>query len=114
MATQSRENAATEDAERIDDSVDGPRDEAALRGPGAARRPTAEDIEEWLASYLSKLLGIDPEKIGSRISFARYGLDSSASIALTSELGDWLGRELDPTINYSYPTIEALAKHLAE
>jgi acyl carrier protein len=79
-----------------------------------SRRPTADDIEEWLASYLSKLLGIDPEKIGGRISFARYGLDSSASIALTSELGDWLGRELDPTINYSYPTIEALAKHLAE
>ena len=91
MATQGREGVATQ-----------------------GRRPTAEDIEEWLASYLSKLLGIDPEKIGGRISFARYGLDSSASIALTSELGDWLGRELDPTINYSYPTIEALAKHLAE
>ena len=80
----------------------------------AVRRPTAEDIEEWLSSYLSNLLGIDPEKIGSRISFARYGLDSSGSIALTSELGDWLGRDLDPTINYAYPTIEALAKHLAE
>lgn len=98
MATQSREHIATLSRAAVD----------------APKRPSAEDIEEWLATYLSKLLGIDPEKIGSKISFARYGLDSSASIALTSELGDWLGRELDPTINYSYPTIEALAKHLAE
>jgi acyl carrier protein len=75
---------------------------------------TAEVIEEWLVSYLSRLLGIDPEKIGTSVSFARYGLDSSASIAMTSDLSDWLGREIDPTINYSYPTIAALAKHLAE
>ena len=33
---------------------------------------------------------------------------------MTSELSDWLGREIDPTINYSYPTVAALAKHLAE
>ena len=113
MATQSRASAETEI--RVgDDSMDLPGDESAASGFRALVRPTADQIEEWLASYLSKLLGIDPEKIGSRISFARYGLDSSASIALTSELGDWLGRELDPTINYSYPTIEALAKHLAE
>ena len=81
---------------------------------GNGGRRTAEEIEEWLVSYLSRLLGIDPDKVVTRISFSRYGLDSSASIALTSELGDWLGRELDPTVNYSYPTIAALAKHLAE
>ena len=74
---------------------------------------TAEEIEEFLVSYLARLLGTPPERISNRVSFSRYGLDSSASIAMTSELSDWLGRDLDPTINYSYPTIAALAKHLA-
>jgi acyl carrier protein len=79
-----------------------------------AKKRTVEDIEEWVVSYLSRLLGIPPDRVSTRISFSRYGLDSSASILMTSELSDWLGRELDPTINYSYPTIAALAKHLAE
>lgn len=73
----------------------------------------AGEIEEWLVAYLSRLLGTPPERISTRVSFSRYGLDSSASIAMTSDLSDWLGREIDPTINYSYPTIAALAKHLA-
>jgi len=29
-------------------------------------------------------------------------------------LEDWLGLTIDPTVVYDYPTIEALAKHLAE
>lgn len=77
-------------------------------------RRSAEEIEEWLVSYLSRLLETPPDKIATKTSFSRYGLDSSASIALTAELGDWLGRDLDPTLNYSYPTIASLAKHLAE
>jgi len=83
-------------------------------GAADARGMTVEDVEEWLVSYLSSLLGVPPDRMSTRISFSRYGLDSSASIAMTSELSDWLGRELDPTINYSYPTIASLAKHLAE
>jgi len=85
---------------------------AADESPAQQRR-TAEEIEEFLVSYLARLLGTPPERISNRVSFSRYGLDSSASIAMTSELSDWLGRDLDPTINYSYPTIAALAKHLA-
>lgn len=79
---------------------------------GAPSRPGAAEIEAWLVSYLASLLGTPPDRISTRVSFSRYGLDSSASIAMASALGDWLGREIDPTINYSYPTIDALARHL--
>ncbi len=81
---------------------------------GRAKARTAEDIEDWLVAYLSGLLRVSVDKISTRVSFSRYGLDSSASILMSSELGDWLGREIDPTINYSYPTVETLARHLAE
>jgi acyl carrier protein len=86
---------------------------AAGGGAAGAERRTVEEIEHWLVGYLSRVLAIEEPKISTTTSFARYGLDSSAGIALTSDLSDWLGREVDPTINYSYPTIAALARHLA-
>lgn len=99
-----------------DDVGRGMEPSAATPGAGGAdtRPRTVEDIEEWLVSYLSGLLGVPAEKISTRVSFSRYGLDSSASILMSSELSDWLGREVDPTVNYSYPTVATLAKHLAE
>jgi acyl carrier protein len=73
-----------------------------------------ENIQAWLVSYLVKALEIEPNQIDVTISFDRYGLDSAAAIGLTGDLADWLGRDLDPTLLFDYPTIEALAQHLAE
>lgn len=75
---------------------------------------TSLKIREWLVSYMSYLLEIEPEQVGVETTFARYGLDSSAAIVLTGDLGDWLGIQLEPTLVYDYPTIAALADHLAE
>jgi acyl carrier protein len=100
------------DRDDVERSV-APPDGTPSGGDADVRRKTVEDIEEWVVSYLSRLLGMPPDRISTRVSFSRYGLDSSASILMTSELSDWLGRELDPTINYSYPTIASLARHLA-
>ncbi|MGD1805490.1 MAG: acyl carrier protein [Trichodesmium sp.] len=72
-----------------------------------------EELQDWLVSYLSQMLDIDIEEVSTTTSFARYGLNSSASISLIHNLSDWIGQEIDPTIMYSYPTIEAIAKHLA-
>lgn len=71
-------------------------------------------IQSWLITYLSKMLEIEPSTISLTTSFDRYGLDSSATIGLTSDLGDWLGRDIDPGITYDYPTIAALTQHLAQ
>ncbi|BAZ49187.1 hypothetical protein NIES4103_17980 [Nostoc sp. NIES-4103] len=81
---------------------------------GQGTQVTAAKIKEWLVQYLSELLEISSEKIDAKNTFERYGLDSSAAMVLTGDLGDWLGKELDPTLVYDYPTIAALAEHLAE
>jgi acyl carrier protein len=75
---------------------------------------TQERIQAWLVSYLAESLEIEKDKVEVAIPFDRYGLDSSAAVGLTGDLQDWLGYELEPTLLYDYPTIEALAQHLAE
>jgi acyl carrier protein len=79
-----------------------------------ARITTPRDVEEWLIGYLAPLLKIDRDQIDRRRPFAEYGLDSLAAVTLSGELERWLGRELSPTLAWDYPTIESLARHLAD
>lgn len=74
---------------------------------------TAGKVQEWLVNYLSDLLEIESDKIDVKKPFERYGLDSSAAVFLSGDLGDWLGQELDPTLIYNYSTIASLANHIA-
>ncbi|MBK1987684.1 acyl carrier protein [Sphaerospermopsis aphanizomenoides BCCUSP55] len=71
-------------------------------------------IREWIVAYMSDLLEIEPDEVDVETTFARYGLDSSAAVILTGDLGNWLGKEIEPTIMYDYPTIAKLAEYLAE
>ncbi|MEL7351422.1 MAG: acyl carrier protein [Cyanobacteria bacterium P01_A01_bin.116] len=74
---------------------------------------TSEEVRDWIVSYLANLLEISPDEIEIDVSFDTYGLDSSAAIGLTGELEDWLGKEVDPTLLYDYPTVEALVEYLS-
>ncbi|KYC37612.1 AMP-dependent synthetase [Scytonema hofmannii PCC 7110] len=75
---------------------------------------TAEQIQAWLVFRLSKELKIASEEIDIQEAFAYYGLDSSVAIAITGELIDWLGYEVEPTLFWEYPNIEELARYLAQ
>ena len=46
-------------------------------------------------------------------AFSQYGLDSARAVCLAEEMEQWLGRRLSPVMVWDYPTIEALAQHLA-
>jgi acyl carrier protein len=78
------------------------------------KTPSKIELQDWLVSYLAELLDIELAEIDMTVTFDRYGLDSSAAIAMTGDLADWLGSELDPTLIYDYPTIEALVTNLLE
>lgn len=75
--------------------------------------PTAAEIQDWIVSYLADLLEVDSDEIDVTIPFDRYGLDSSAAVGMTGDLEEWLERDVDPTLLYDYPTIEALVQHLS-
>lgn len=79
----------------------------------AVKQPTAAEIQDWIVAYLADLLEIEPDEVDVTISFDRYGLDSSAAVGMTGDLETWLGKELDPTLLYDYPTVEALVQHIS-
>lgn len=55
---------------------------------------------------------MNPAEVNISVPFDRFGLSSASALLMTGDLETWLGRELDPTLPYDYPTIEALAGHL--
>jgi acyl carrier protein len=71
------------------------------------------EIKAWIVSYVANMLDVNPDEVDVKIPFERYGLDSSAAVGLTGDLEEWLGREIDPTLLYDYPTIEGLVQHLS-
>ena len=79
----------------------------------SARDVSATEIQDWLVDYLADLLEIESDEVDVTVSFDRYGLDSSAAVGLTGDLEEWLGREVNPTLLYDYPTIETLVQHLS-
>ena len=74
---------------------------------------SADEIQEWIVAYIGELLEIDPEEVEITVPFDTYGLDSSAAVMLTGDLESWLKTEIEPTLLYDYPTVEALVKHLS-
>ncbi len=75
--------------------------------------PGAEAIQTWLVSKLSELLEIEPREIDVGEPFASYGLGSTELVGLSGGLADWLGRPLPAELAYECPTVEALARRLA-
>lgn len=71
-------------------------------------------VQAWLVNQLSLLLGIPPRKLSIHERFNRYGLDSLKATTLMSKLSAALGRQLSPTLVWSYPTIESLTRRLTD
>jgi acyl carrier protein len=87
--------------------------EASRVNASTTKKIGAAEIQDWLVAYLSKELNISSDEIDITTPFDRYGLSSMTAVLMTGEMEDWLGRTLDPTLPYDYPTIETLARHLA-
>jgi acyl carrier protein len=84
------------------------------KGDKSQKIRTLVEIQDWLVSYLSELLLIEANEIDITIPFDRYGLDSATAVGLTGDLENWLAMELDATLVYDYPSVEALSRHLVE
>jgi acyl carrier protein len=76
--------------------------------------PSADEIEAWIAARIGQLTGLPPGEVDVRAPLTRYGLDSVAMIALAADLEKWLGYQFRDNPLAAHPTIESLARFLAE
>ncbi|ATF14554.1 non-ribosomal peptide synthetase [Brevibacillus brevis X23] len=90
----------------------------------SSRRPTAgkptqsvvdlvKTAQTRLIELFAKELKIDPARLEIDKEFPDYGIDSVLLAQVMNEISKWLGKDLDPTILYEYPTIETLAEWLS-
>lgn len=82
--------------------------------PNMTTLKTAPEIEAWLRREVSSLVGIPEDEINVGEEFASFGLGSVQSVTLAGELQEFLGFRLSATLVWDYPTINAMAGHLAE
>ncbi|QSJ20138.1 acyl carrier protein [Nostoc sp. UHCC 0702] len=75
---------------------------------------TVSEIQNWLVSYIAKILEVASDEIDIKVIFDEYGLDSSMAVTMIADLEARVGCTLDPTLIYEYPTIEKLARYVSE
>jgi acyl carrier protein len=76
--------------------------------------PTAEEIQEWLATQIAEQVGIDPDEIDLRVPFSSYGLTSLQATSITTLGQEQFGLPLSPLIVWSFPNVETLSQFLSE
>jgi acyl transferase domain-containing protein/acyl-CoA synthetase (AMP-forming)/AMP-acid ligase II len=86
---------------------------AFLPASGDAGVRSAENIQDWLIGRMAEQLGVARQDINPRHPFACYGLDSVTAVKMAGSLQEWLGRPVEPTVVYDYPTADLLARFLA-
>ncbi|MEQ9355861.1 AMP-binding protein [Coleofasciculus chthonoplastes] len=74
---------------------------------------TVLDIQQWMISWLAQALQLTPQQIDPQRPFADYGLDSVIAVELVEQLGRWLGKEIEITLVWNFPSIADAAAYLA-
>lgn len=83
--------------------------------PNSGEMPLDEAaIQLWLVAHIASMLKQPEDSIDPLLPFAHYGLDSVASAGLSGDLEVLLDRQLPATLAWDFPTIELLARHLAQ
>ncbi len=85
-----------------------------MTSQNSEKPPNKSQIQAWLISQLAQKLEIDPNQIDITLPFESYGLDSESAVVLSGELQEWLKCDLEPTLLFDYPTIEAVADYIVK
>ncbi|MCW2552475.1 MAG: polyketide synthase family protein [Mycobacterium sp.] len=72
------------------------------------------DLRNWLSDYLVTNIGCSPEELDPDVSFNDLGVGSRDSVVLSGELSELVGRPVSPVEFWEHPTINSLARFLAD
>ncbi|HET8932586.1 MAG TPA: aminotransferase class III-fold pyridoxal phosphate-dependent enzyme [Polyangiales bacterium] len=75
--------------------------------------PAPAELRTWLIELLASKLRLPASKLDATRSFSHYGMDSKTAVELSGLLSEKLGKQLDPSLLYEYPNIDALLAGLS-
>jgi acyl carrier protein len=87
--------------------------EIAMNHNGSVSLISADSVKSWLCDWLAEARSMSSAEIDPGQTFLSYGLDSVQAMSMVGDLEAKLHRRLAPTLAWDYPTIDALAEHLA-
>ena len=73
-----------------------------------------DEIEAVLTAYVAQRTKTPADQIDHARRFDHLGLDSADAVTLMGELEDFVGRPLSAFLPYTFPTIEQLAREVAD
>jgi phenylalanine ammonia-lyase len=79
-----------------------------------ARPAVEEEIDAWIRQWLKDNLHVEGNSITTDASFFEYGMTSLLGLALSEQLGAWLGVPLPNVVVWSHSSVGALAHFGAE
>jgi len=77
-----------------------------------ASASSREELRQWLADYLVNTVGCKPEDVDPERSLQDLGMGSAEAVVLSGELGELLGRPVDPVEFWQHPSINAMVDFL--
>lgn len=67
---------------------------------------------EIIRTLVAKEMRVEPQTLDPQQKFTSYGLDSIVALSVSGDLEDLTQLELEPTLLWDYPTINALAEYI--
>jgi acyl carrier protein len=74
---------------------------------------TEQELADWLTTKVAGYLNVAPDAIDVETPLADLGIDSVLGMRLCADLEHEMGFAVETTIVWDYPTIDAIAAHLA-
>ncbi|MCF2520678.1 acyl carrier protein [Dyadobacter sp. CY351] len=75
---------------------------------------TYTEISGWIIERIAHHAELNPEKVTTDTDIVNFRLDSLLMVNITSELEEWLGMELSPSIFWEMGTIAATTEWILE
>jgi acyl carrier protein len=70
------------------------------------------ELRDWLIARVAAYVESPVDAIDPSVPLGEYGLDSVLALAMAAEIEDHLGVDVDPTVLWDHPTIDALTGFL--
>ena len=71
-----------------------------------------QELVDWLTNKVAGYVNVSPSTIGINTPLADCGIDSVSGMALCADLQCQKGFDVESTIVWDYPTIDAIAAYL--